>query len=310
MTMFDKRLLLTFVLAVSVIAAGCGDDGGTIEAVSPVSIGQAEAGLIAFQSCGELETYIKDVAIAEIDKGLDYYGKGIAVPLAGGASGDTAQMSSADGAGGNAEGSPDPSPPADPGSNEEGSKATGTGSGPDFSHTNNQVAGVDEADLVKTDGNFIYVASGSTLRILKSLPAEETEIVSELTLVGGAAEMFLHDDTLLIYGFAYGAKDYDFGGSGKSVAVSSGGSAPTEIPAPPRPSRRCPPTRMMAATRTPAAATIPSPRPSRAPRPPKAASSRICVAASCCSRSSTSATGPTRTSSARWRLSPTTPARG
>jgi inhibitor of cysteine peptidase len=38
----------------------------------------------------------------------------------------------------------------------------------DFSSTNNQVAGVDEADVIKTDGNFIYIAAGGFVKIIKA----------------------------------------------------------------------------------------------------------------------------------------------
>ena len=56
----------------------------------------------------------------------------------------------------------------------------GAGSGYDFSETNNQVAGVDEADTLKTDGNYIYTISGSKVFIIKAYPGEDSEVVSEI----------------------------------------------------------------------------------------------------------------------------------
>lgn len=38
----------------------------------------------------------------------------------------------------------------------------------DFSSTNNQVAGIDEADVIKTDGKFIYIAQGGYVKIVKA----------------------------------------------------------------------------------------------------------------------------------------------
>jgi inhibitor of cysteine peptidase len=38
----------------------------------------------------------------------------------------------------------------------------------DFSTTNNQVAGIDEADVIKTDGKFIYIAAGGYVKIVKA----------------------------------------------------------------------------------------------------------------------------------------------
>ncbi|MDI9608696.1 MAG: beta-propeller domain-containing protein, partial [Candidatus Verstraetearchaeota archaeon] len=40
----------------------------------------------------------------------------------------------------------------------------------DYSTTNIQVAGVDEADLVKSDGEYLYIASGDTVYIVKAYP--------------------------------------------------------------------------------------------------------------------------------------------
>jgi len=40
----------------------------------------------------------------------------------------------------------------------------------DFSGTNNQQANVDEADILKTDGEYIYTISGNILSIVKAYP--------------------------------------------------------------------------------------------------------------------------------------------
>src|SRR5690606_31971616 len=37
------------------------------------------------------------------------------------------------------------------------------------SGTNNQVAGVDEADIVKTDGRYVYIAANGALRIVEAM---------------------------------------------------------------------------------------------------------------------------------------------
>jgi len=53
----------------------------------------------------------------------------------------------------------------------------------EFQHsiTNIQVAGVDEADIVKTDGEHLYLASGHNVFILKAYPPEQAEILSKIT---------------------------------------------------------------------------------------------------------------------------------
>ncbi|HPO05885.1 MAG TPA: S-layer homology domain-containing protein, partial [Candidatus Gracilibacteria bacterium] len=43
----------------------------------------------------------------------------------------------------------------------------------DYSQTNVQVSGVDEADIVKNDGKYIYLIKGQTVRIVLAYPANE-----------------------------------------------------------------------------------------------------------------------------------------
>ena len=58
--------------------------------------------------------------------------------------------------------------------------APGLSETPKYSTTNIQVAGVDEADIVKTDGKYIYLVSGVNIFILKAYPAEEAQILSKM----------------------------------------------------------------------------------------------------------------------------------
>jgi len=50
----------------------------------------------------------------------------------------------------------------------------------DYSTTNIQVAGVDEADVVKSDGEYLYVVSAPYIYILKAYPADQAEVVSKI----------------------------------------------------------------------------------------------------------------------------------
>ncbi len=76
-------------------------------------------------------------------------------------------------------------------------------SGPEYSGTNVQVAGVDEADLVKTDEEYMYVVSGNNLTILKAYPAEDAEILSQISLNGTLRGIFIHGDKLAVFGESY-----------------------------------------------------------------------------------------------------------
>lgn len=71
---------------------------------------------------------------------------------------------------------------------------------PDYSGTNNQVRGVDEADLVKTDGNFLYVISGKKLYIVKAHPANQAVKTAALEFDGRPSEAFVNGDSLVVFG--------------------------------------------------------------------------------------------------------------
>lgn len=69
---------------------------------------------------------------------------------------------------------------------------------PEASGTNNQVEGVDEADQLKSDGNFIYFLNGSDLLIVRSWPVEDMEVVSRTPLSGKPLVQFLNGDRLMV----------------------------------------------------------------------------------------------------------------
>jgi inhibitor of cysteine peptidase len=73
---------------------------------------------------------------------------------------------------------------------------------PDFTGTNNQISGVDEADIVKTDGFYIYQLTNNRLRIIRAFPLEDAGLVMEKTFEENAYyyQMFLHDDYLVLLG--------------------------------------------------------------------------------------------------------------
>jgi inhibitor of cysteine peptidase len=73
------------------------------------------------------------------------------------------------------------------------------GSTSDYSATNIQVAGVDEADIVKTDGEYIYLVSGNRTIIVKAYPAEQARILSEIELEGTAIGIFINGDRLVVF---------------------------------------------------------------------------------------------------------------
>lgn len=74
----------------------------------------------------------------------------------------------------------------------------------DYSTTNIQVEGVDEADIVKTDGEFIYLVSENRIIIVKAHPAEEARVLSEIELDETPEGIFVNGDKLVVLTGGYG----------------------------------------------------------------------------------------------------------
>ena len=78
--------------------------------------------------------------------------------------------------------------------------AAGAPTGPAFSGTNNQELGVDEPDLVKTDGKRIVAVIGQQLRVID--PAQH-RVLGSLALQGKADEILLNGDHALVLGMQW-----------------------------------------------------------------------------------------------------------
>jgi uncharacterized secreted protein with C-terminal beta-propeller domain len=67
-----------------------------------------------------------------------------------------------------------------------------------YSTTNVQVRDVEEADIVKTNGTYIYTVTGNTLRIIDAYPAEHAKIVATLKFSGSPQALYLNGDRLVV----------------------------------------------------------------------------------------------------------------
>jgi hypothetical protein len=100
---------------------------------------------------------------------------------------------------------------------EEGDLAGAHNPGPDesgaseYSTTNTQEAGVDEADFVKNDGTYIYLLAGNGLMILKAWPAQQTHEMSFYEVEGIPRKLYVHNDHAVIYSEKY--QEYESGES-------------------------------------------------------------------------------------------------
>ncbi|HWP06268.1 MAG TPA: beta-propeller domain-containing protein [Polyangiaceae bacterium] len=64
------------------------------------------------------------------------------------------------------------------------------------SGTNNQISGVDEADIVKNDGRYVYLALNGALRILEAL---RPRALSVTPLPGRVKDLFIDGDRAVVY---------------------------------------------------------------------------------------------------------------
>jgi Beta propeller domain len=140
--------------------------------------------LVPLQGCGEVDAYVRSRYVAEINRSVDeaiaqiqkseygacYYGS----PMEDAASA----------------GAPSPSAPSGGGGGTKAAQSSGT---------NNQVAGVDEADFVKNDGEYLYIVANGALRILRAFPADQAGAVAKIAIEGTPKKLFVEGDRALVY---------------------------------------------------------------------------------------------------------------
>gem|GEM_PF-72411 len=90
----------------------------------------------------------------------------------------------------------------------QGGAKTSDGASTDFSTTNVQVNGVDEGDVIKNDGKYIYIIKDGTLRIVEAYPATNLKELVSFTLGDAGetftpSEMYVDGNTLTVIGSDY-----------------------------------------------------------------------------------------------------------
>ena len=74
----------------------------------------------------------------------------------------------------------------------------------DYSTTNIQVEGVDEPDVVKTDGKYLYILANSKIYIVKAYPAQDAVVLSIISLEDtGVSNFFINGDRLIVFSSSY-----------------------------------------------------------------------------------------------------------
>ena len=183
---------------VSGCLAACSSSGGG----SADPFAERSVGLLAFDDCNDLLDYLRAETLTDIEfalsrgysRGWDEDGMDIAVGMPEDRSGSGAT----------------PAPQAANDSTGElggGNGVGGASDSPEYSRTNNQEQGVDEPDIVKTDGHRIYVVRNDLLLIYD---AQDLALQSQTPLVGNSHLLLISEDKAVVISDAWRAPDEGF----------------------------------------------------------------------------------------------------
>lgn len=160
---------------------------------------------------GTTENLIKILALNNNNYGYNKGAPGMALEE----NANSGSSASGGGAGGGTSKSDGAAPPSNAADTPQAPLATGApqanndtpkddnSSSPDYSNTNVQVQGVDEADIVKTDGQYIYYYSAKNNKVFISLayPVNDMKLVSTIDIGNNGiqgSEMYLTDNKLIL----------------------------------------------------------------------------------------------------------------
>ena len=89
----------------------------------------------------------------------------------------------------------------------------------DYSTTNIQVQGVDEADIVKNDGKYIYKISGNEIFIIEAYPAENAKVLSETKFENSTpSQIFVNKNKLVVFATENYIYPYEGGVTKEAIA--------------------------------------------------------------------------------------------
>ncbi|MEJ7730648.1 MAG: beta-propeller domain-containing protein [Polyangiaceae bacterium] len=164
----------------------------------PPLLRERVATLTQAQSCDDLESLLKADALAKMNAQIDSMSYWYSEAGGGWLNGEDAMGD--DGAVGS----------SGTGGGEE--PATDGGETPEHSETNTQVEGVDEADIVKTDGERIYVLQDQQLAVVDAFPAADLSLAGGIAIEGTPVEMFLTDGKVVVFSHVDGTPLYESAG--------------------------------------------------------------------------------------------------
>jgi len=172
--------LLRFTIVISTFAFAVGCSSHTDESTS---IPSSLASLQQAESCDDVVAALREQAIEEMEQRLRDNEQLLLDSLSG-----SYWCYEADfGGGGGGSGIPS-TPNRD---SEDGAD--------DYSTTNTQVVGVDEADFVKNDGQYIYVLADGHFTVIDAWPAADTHVLASIPVRGEPRRLYVYEDKAVVY---------------------------------------------------------------------------------------------------------------
>lgn len=164
-TRFPRMVLASALLGGGLMVGGCPIDPG--DPNSTQSTAKSATKLTRFASEAELLSFFRErVTATNQQRSTQFFGGGVAISAL-----------------------PESAPQAD---------ASAAGSGGEFTTTNVQEAGVDESDVIKSDGKHLFIARGTKLTIVNAVPHDAMQVVGAVTFEQYVHEMYLYGDSVLV----------------------------------------------------------------------------------------------------------------
>lgn len=168
-----RTIIVTIMSAALAVLAACGNQSSAVKATGPDPELNKDIKLMSASTPEEINQAIAAVMIRNMEKQLDQM-KDQCKSTAGG----------------------EPMPQAT-------DAATTTAAS--FTDTNVQEAGVDESDLIKSDGKYVYALSQGALQVTQVWPTAAFKSVGVLALKGIPQRMILEGSTLVVFSWVYSA---------------------------------------------------------------------------------------------------------